>query len=271
MAQVLRRHVFPTVRRPFSSSNPRFFSAVTPRQAAPANPAQHPDRRMRMQAISGTRMANDVGLLPNTFIAGRRFPLFKSPKKLLKYQWIRLKTRVRDILATVTFKWMSPKTGRIRRQVQLKRGSIASAAEALYREMYQNFAAGHTGRLRRMCADGLYESFAQRIASRPRGQKVTWNLEKMNRRPKIMSTKAVMIPGGSGNVIRQAVVRISSRQLITLKDSKGRELPGSSEKDIVEYVVVQKIYRNWQDTEWQVWGTTTATTLKNIEDWEKMV
>ncbi|TGO22675.1 hypothetical protein BPAE_0159g00220 [Botrytis paeoniae] len=270
MAQVLRRHVFPTPRSPFSLSNPRYFSVITPRQASPANPAQHPDRRMRMQAMGGTRMATDVGLLPNTFIAASSPSLFKHPKGLLKFQWKRFKTRFWDTVATIAFKWMSPKIGRVRRKVQLKRGSIVPAAEALYREMYQNFAAGDIGRLRRMCADGLFESFAQRIASRPRGQKITWNLMKMNRRPKIMSTKAVMIPGGDGNVIRQAVVRISSRQEMTLKDNRGKELPGSSEKDIVEYVVVQKIYRNWQDPEWQVWGTTRGTTLKDLDEWEKM-
>lgn len=215
-------------------------------------------------------MATDVGLLPNTFIAASSPSLFRHPKGLLKFQWQRLKIRFWDTVATIAFKWMSPKTGRVRRKVQLKRGSIVPAAEALYREMYQNFAAGDIGRLRRMCADGLLESFAQRIASRPRGQKVTWNLVKMNRRPKIMSTKAVMIPGGDGNVIRQAVVRISSRQKMTLRDNKGKELPGSTEKDVVEYVVVQKIYRNWQDPEWQVWGTTRGTTLKDLDEWEKM-
>ncbi|KAB8290527.1 hypothetical protein EYC80_010952 [Monilinia laxa] len=270
MAQALRRNVFPTPRSPFSFSNPRYFSAINPRQASPANPAQHPDRRMRMQALSGRQMATDVGLLPNTFIVSKGPSLFKSPKAFSKFQWTRLKTRFWDNVATIAFKWMSPKTGRVRRQVQLKRGSIVSAAEALYREMYQNFAAGDAGRLRRICADGLFESFSQRIASRPRGQKVTWNLEKMNRRPKIVSTKAVMIPGGEGNVIRQAVVRISSRQSMRMTDRKGKALPGSSEKDIVEYVVIQKIYRNWQDKEWQVWGTTKATSLKDIEEWEKM-
>ncbi|QSZ30803.1 hypothetical protein DSL72_000361 [Monilinia vaccinii-corymbosi] len=270
MAQALRRHVFSTARSPFSLSNSRFFSVINPRQASPANPAQHPDRRTRIQALSGKQMATDVGLLPNTFIASKGPSLLKSPRGFSKFQWTRLKTRFWDTVATLAFKWMSPKTGRIRRKVQLKRGSIVSAAEALYREMYQNFAAGDAGRLRRICADGLHASFSQRIASRPRGQKVAWKLEKMNQSPKIMSTKAVMIPGGEGNVIRQAVVRISSRQSIRLSDSRGKPLPGSSEKDIVEYVVVQKIYRNWQDKEWQIWGTTKATSLRDIEEWEKM-
>ncbi|KAI9641077.1 hypothetical protein NHQ30_010505 [Ciborinia camelliae] len=281
MAQTLRRHVFPTPRstmsfsnpRHFSAITPRHFSAITPRQASPANPAHHPDRRMRMQALSGKQVATDVGLLPNTFISAKGLSLssiFRNPKGFCKFQWVRMKTRFWDGVATIAFKWMSPKTGRIRREVQLKRGSIIPAAEALYREMYQNFAAGDAGRLRRMCTDGLYDSFLQRIASRPRGQKVSWNLEKMTRKPKIMSTKAVMIPGGEGNVIRQAVVRISSRQMMKMRDSKGRDLPGSSTKDIEEYVVVQKIYRKWQDSEWQVWGTTKATTLKDLEDWENM-
>lgn len=102
---------------------------------------------------------------------------------------------------------------------------------------------------------------------------MAWKLVKMNGRPKIMSTKAVMIPGGEGNVIRQAVVRISSRQTMTMTDSKGRGLPGSPEsreKDIVEYFVIQKIYRNWQDAEWQVWGTTNTTKLKDVQEWENM-
>lgn len=181
-----------------------------------------------------------------------------------------MKTRFWDAISTAAFKWMSPKTGRISRKVQLKRGSIVAAAEALYRNMYQNFAAGNTGYLRRICTDGLYESFAKRIASRPKGQRVSWALQRMNKSPKIMSTKAAMLPGGEGNVIRQAVVRISSRQTINMSDARGKPLPGSSEKDVVEYVVMQKIYRNWQDGEWQVWGMAQPTTMSRIAEWDKM-
>ncbi|ESZ90544.1 hypothetical protein SBOR_9067 [Sclerotinia borealis F-4128] len=270
MAQTLRSYAFTTPRRTIFFSNSRHFSVINPRQAAPPNPAQHPDRRLRMQALTGKQMASDVGLLPKTFIAARAPSLFRSPKRHLKFQWARLKTRFWDNVAIIAFKWMSPRTGRISRKVQIKRGSITAVAEALYREMYQNFAAGNAKSLQKICLDGLYESFSQRIASRPKGQRVSWNLDKLNRRPKIMSTRAVMLPGGDGNVIRQAVVRISSRQSMILRDRNGKKLPASNTKDVVEYVVVQKIYRNWQDKEWQIWGTTRATTSEDVEQWGEM-
>lgn len=47
-------------------------------------------------------------------------------------------------------------------------------------------------------------------------------------------------------------------------------VPGSGkEKDVVEYVVVQRQYEGWREGEWRIWGTTKETTLDDVEEWEK--
>jgi len=37
----------------------------------------------------------------------------------------------------------------------------------------------------------------------------------------------------------------------------------------VEYVVLQKIYRNWKSGEWKVWGTTEESTLEDVLELER--
>ncbi len=78
-----------------------------------------------------------------------------------------------------------------------------------------------------------------------------------------------------GAAIRQAVVRICSRQKLTRWTSgKGggkREIVPSSgkEKDVVEYVVLQQKYEAWRPGDWQIWGTTGETTLQDLEEWDR--
>jgi protein MBA1 len=138
--------------------------------------------------------------------------------------------------------------------------------------MYTSFAEGDVTALRKICSDGLYDSFRARIGNRPKGEKVGWELVEYNKRSKLISNRAARLPI-DGAAIVQAVVRIASRQKLT-RWTKGRNggleiVPGSAkEKDVVEYVVLQKHYKGWKEGEWQVWGTTQETTLEDIEAWE---
>jgi protein MBA1 len=139
--------------------------------------------------------------------------------------------------------------------------------------MYNSFAEGDVVALRKICADGLYDSFRARIGNRPRGEKVDWELVDYNKRSKLISNRAARLPIEGAAVI-QAVVRIASRQKLT-RWVKGRSgstevVPGSGkEKDVVEYVVLQRQYEGWREGEWQVWGTTQETTLDDVEEWER--
>lgn len=94
-----------------------------------------------------------------------------------------------------------------------------------------------------------------------------------NKRSKLISYRAARLPV-EGAAVMQAVVRIASRQKLT-RWAKGKDggmeiVPGSGkEKNVVEYVVIQRLYEDWREGQWQVWGTTKETTLKDIEEWEK--
>lgn len=100
-----------------------------------------------------------------------------------------------------------------------------------------------------------------------------WELVDYNKRSKLISNRAARLPIEGAAVI-QAVVRIASRQKLT-RWVKGRSgsmevVPGSGkEKDVVEYVVLQRQYEGWREGEWHVWGTTQETTLDDVEEWER--
>lgn len=80
-----------------------------------------------------------------------------------------------------------------------------------------------------------------------------------------MSNRAARLPI-DGAAIKQAVVRISSRQRLTRYKQDGSVVPGSGkEKDVVEYVVLQQQILQWKEQDWQVWGTTDVTTLQQLE------
>lgn len=134
--------------------------------------------------------------------------------------------------------------------------------------MYTSVAEGDVRLLRKICVDGIYDQLAPRIQLRPKNETVTWELVKYVGRVKLISNRAARLPV-EGMAIRQAVVRIRSRQKLT-RMVKGEVVQGSGkEKDVVEYFVVQKIIRDWRDEPWMVWGTTTETGLDVVEEWDR--
>lgn len=93
-----------------------------------------------------------------------------------------------------------------------------------------------------------------------------WTLHRMTRGPRIVSNRAGMLPvKGSG--LRQVVVRLQSSQSLARITSRGnadRELPTNGhgkEKQIQEYLVLQR--RIWKEKEepWMIWGTTEESSL----------
>jgi len=139
--------------------------------------------------------------------------------------------------------------------------------------MYTAFAEGDSTTLRKICTDGIYDSMRARIGARARGEKVQWELVQYNKRAKVVSNRAARLPM-EGAAIRQAVVRICSRQKLTRwrkvrgKDELEMVTGSGKEKNVVEYVVVQRRCAGWKEEDWQVWGTTGETTLKDVEEWQ---
>ena len=130
-------------------------------------------------------------------------------------------------------------------------------------------ARGDTATLTTICADGLRESFRSRIAARSPTERIRWTLHQYTRAPRVVSHRAMMLPV-KGAAMRQAVVRIQTRQSlakITEVGPDGREKMAKGtgqEKEIREYVVLQR--RIWKGVEepWIVWGTTEETSLSQI-------
>jgi len=145
---------------------------------------------------------------------------------------------------------------------------VAPTALGLHRQMYSAFAEGDVRTLDQICCDGLRESFRGRVASRPKGERWEWELVKYTKRAKVLSHRAASL-GIEGMGLRQAVVRIASRQKLTRYGVDGSVVPGSGqEKETVEYLVIQKKLERAAEQEWMVWGTTEETTLQMLEEEE---
>ena len=116
--------------------------------------------------------------------------------------------------------------------------------------------SGDLALLRNTCSDGLLDSFQYRISSRPAGQGLRWTLHKYTRRPRVVSHRAVALPMVEGAALRQAVVRLQSRQSLARIQAGGEMEPAAGEaQEVKEYVVIQR--RMWKEQEepWMVWGT----------------
>jgi hypothetical protein len=84
--------------------------------------------------------------------------------------------------------------------------------------------------------------------------------------PKVVSHKAASLPYSDNSGIRQAVVRIKSRQTLEKLDKNGDPVEGPAKpQDKTEYIVVQ--LRRWKgkDEDWIVWGTVSES------DWKKVI
>lgn len=82
----------------------------------------------------------------------------------------------------------------------------------------------------------------------------------------MVSHKASTIPNVADSGLRQAVVKISSRQSLERLDANGDPVADTGRaQDKVEYVVVQR--KLWEGTEeqWMVWGTVGES------DWKKAI
>ncbi|KAI9769428.1 MAG: hypothetical protein M1840_004130 [Geoglossum simile] len=119
-------------------------------------------------------------------------------------------------------------------------------------------AEGDTDTIRKVCADGLNENLKTRIAARGR-ERLSWTLHKYIRSARVVSHRAGTLPiDGAG--IRQAVVRVQSTQSLARYTADGKVVPGTgNERDLKEYVVIQKMMWDGKEGPWIIWGTTEET------------
>lgn len=79
----------------------------------------------------------------------------------------------------------------------------------------------------------VHEALKSRLASIPRGTKMSWKLIKFNSTPKIVSIQPLLLPGKPLTDI-QIVYRIESRQRIA-RIAPGEKEPHVVESDVVDY------------------------------------
>ncbi|KFY58969.1 hypothetical protein V496_05869 [Pseudogymnoascus sp. VKM F-4515 (FW-2607)] len=268
MAHLIRRPVLGlALQSPFLQT--RTFSHGLPRGAFNnRQQAQQPrvpsERSVRIAAKEMSQMTSDFGLLPETIVApssANRPSLFTSPNALAKLQWARLKRKVSDLLVITIYRFSNRKHG-----LKIHFRKTAPTAVALHQQMYTAFAAGNIELLKKITCEGLYDSFASRIHTRPRGERWKWEVIKYTSSPRVMSNRAATLPFDDAGV-RQAVVRICSRQRLSRYKADGSLVAGTGEeRDVMEYVVIQRMLWEGKENDWMVWGTTEETTLEAIEE-----
>lgn len=132
-------------------------------------------------------------------------------------------------------------------------------------------ASGDKTTLAAICCDGLHTRLRSRINTRKPGETYTWTIHSYTSSPRVVSHRAspLSIEDGAGRktAIRQAVVKLKSRQSLQRFDKDGKLVDGSGEeKEVTEYVVVQKMLWKGVEGEWLIWGTEQETTLKDFQE-----
>lgn len=108
-----------------------------------------------------------------------------------------------------------------------------------------------------------------RIAQRRPGERYEWTLHGYVGRPRVVSHRATTLPIDDvrerKSALRQAVVRIVSRQSLRKVAGRGEAQGEAEVKQITEYVVIQR--RMWKGTEepWILWGTVQETALEDFQ------
>ncbi|KAF3214590.1 hypothetical protein TWF106_007246 [Orbilia oligospora] len=201
-------------------------------------------------------------LLPSTFITPPFFSrpsIFTDTRNRIQFEWVRTKIKAQDLVSRYL--------ARIWHSDPFLRKDIIPSAEALHRNMYTAFARGDVDALSRICGRDLYNTFRNRITSRPANVQFSWKFSGYNSRSRIMSHKVGMLGQGKGdeNSIRQVVVRIDSTQAL-IKGVDGKVVKGTGEPTkTVEYIVLSKRRRGGvPEGPWVVWGTVTESGMDEI-------
>nr|OQO32282.1 hypothetical protein B0A51_00341 [Rachicladosporium sp. CCFEE 5018] len=249
-------------------------------------PAQQSMSRARKEQeqtmLQSGQFPNDIGLLPDTFILPR------NPRE--RYNWtIRkrwLYTRFWEWIATYQLRFMTRKP---RPRLHLSR--IPALAQDLHTRTLTAFAAGDLTPIQSSLSQGIFSSLKSRLATREPNTITSWHLLATLRSPKLVSYKPILLPSSSSdktaqrdNWNLQAVVRLHTRQILqnlkkTAKRGAGGKMVeevavlGKPEvKEVVEYVVLQKVWRKARAGEWGLWGFADEMTLARLkrEDARKM-
>ncbi|KAB5559968.1 hypothetical protein GE09DRAFT_1115127 [Coniochaeta sp. 2T2.1] len=191
-------------------------------------------------------------LLPMTWV---RPPLSRFPRSW-DYLKAYITTKARDLATRIGIEFSSKPTFFKKRLYKAHTRKLVPLAKALHINMYEAVAKGDKATLRTVCGTAMADSFVRLIESRLPGRKYGWELVRYNWKawgyPRVVDHKLIpsagdpMNPYKPGDIIRQVVVAIASRQRrveyeFTRESKEWREVPGSEkEVDVVENVVLNQ-------------------------------
>ncbi len=204
-------------------------------------------------------MANRV---TDTFVAPSGAncpPLISEPSKWSALRYHQVKRKLQDLFVMAIYRITNRKDN-----IKIKFRQTAPTAKALHHAMYTAFAQKDLATLKHITCGGLYDSFVARITARPKGERWEWEIVDYTKRAKVMSNRAASLMVDRAG-IRQAVVRICSKQKLTRFKADGSIVAGTGQvRDVKEYIVIQRTL--WQGVEgpWMVWGTTEETTYERM-------
>ncbi|KAL4924929.1 uncharacterized protein BDV17DRAFT_202657 [Aspergillus undulatus] len=257
--------------RQFSLSSQSNGRMALPQTAQVRQPAQ-PSMKSRGQQMARSELPQDVGLLPGTFIRPlwRDLPsIFQYPRERLHFEWLWAKSWFQNFLGLVVYSKTEGKG------LPLRLKERRQVAREFHKRMYSAFADGDVATLRKICCTGLANNLTGRITARPKGEKVTWSLDKYIRSPstfftglRVVSDRAVQIPELRDSGVRQVILRITSRQSTgkVRQPSRGKsptEKP-VKQQNCTEYIVIQKLRWLGEEEPWRVWGHATPTTMDDL-------
>ena len=233
-----------------------------------------PSRRTRLREfLQSADLPDDLGLFAGTLIfpTGSNLPsVFSMPVYRLRMEFARAWKRIKDVASIIAFKYYSGW-----RKTKIGFRQTAPTAMALHRQIYGAFAEGDESTIRDVATDGVREKLIGRMQMRPKGTSFAWDLIRYRGQPRVVSHRASNLPiegedDEQPSGVRQAVVRIRSVQRLTreedMEDEKDATEPEQTEKEVTEYVVIQKRVLRGKQEPWKFWGTTEETTTENFDE-----
>ncbi|KAL5337555.1 hypothetical protein BJX70DRAFT_369112 [Aspergillus crustosus] len=248
--------------------------SAMPQTLSPKQPAQ-PSMRSRGQNLTRSELPQDIGLLPGTYIRPlwRDLPsIFQQPRERLHFEWLWLKSWFQNFMGLILYSKTQGKS------LPLGLKERRHVARDFHKQMYSAFAIGDTTTLRKICCTGLANSLIGRIAARPKGERVSWSLDKYTRSLstyftgiRVVSDRATQIPELPDSGVRQVVLRITTRQStgklqrqVARKGVESTQRPSLKQQDCTEYIVIQKLRWTGEEEPWRIWGHATPTTIDDL-------
>ena len=236
-----------------------------------------PSRYTRLREVMNSAdVPEDLGIFEGTLImpsGGILPPYLTSPLRRLKIERHRIWKRTQDFLSVLVWK---SSLGFWKSKISFRK--TAPTAMALHRHVYSAFADGDEDSLHNFACDGVRDKLIDQIEARPNDTLFKWDLVKYKGRSTVVSHRASQLPldqdeDGEKSFVRQAVVRIRSVQRLTREEvypdedhRRQVETPEGAEKEITEYIVVQKRVVRGEEEPWKFWGTTGETSLEYFEE-----